>query len=256
MRPRLRNPWGTRVTNSFPGRTLRSVTFRFPTSASAAPAGAAWAFSGSGLIVLHPAQRELAPFERREAFAGGAGALMLVNYTASPVGPYRELLHVSGFFRSSAGVRPSVTRILVDSEASLRAGRDLWGFPKELADFEWEETDTEGFVRVRHAGRLLGEFAWRAHGPTVPVRSNWVPRALRTLAQPWDGKTVVTAPAALARVRAARLSFALVNPDLFPDVKRARPLVAARVTQFHMTFPPALTVQAAPEGLPSVVRLG
>lgn len=47
-----------------------------------------------------------------------------------------------------------IQRIWVDSPASLRGGRELWGIPKQLADFTWH-ADTLG---VAADGRPLAEF--------------------------------------------------------------------------------------------------
>lgn len=182
-----------------------------------------WTLRGHGFISL------FAPNEA--ASRRGLAATMLVNYLASPVGPYRELLYVAGFFEVGGLVRPRVTRILVDSEASAAWGRRNWGLPKEMAAFDWQD----GFVRVEQGGRFLGEFAWTERGPSFPATTALLPTALGTLAQPWEGQVLFTRPEATGRVRPARLTHALVNPDLFPAL--APPLVSVRVTHFAMRFP-------------------
>lgn len=161
---------------------------------------------------------------------------MLVNYAASPVGPYRELLYVGGFFKERGRVRPSVTRILVDSAASLTAGRAYWGLPKELAHFAWEER----YVRVTQGGRLLAEFGWQAGRGELPVSTAFIPAFLRTLAQPWQEGVLFTTVGAAGRVRFARLSHALVNPALFPDVTPHKPLLTLEVAHVRLRFPPAV----------------
>ncbi|PYE53543.1 hypothetical protein DES52_10872 [Deinococcus yavapaiensis KR-236] len=163
--------------------------------------------------------------------------MMLVNYTSSPVGPYRELLFLGGFFESGGVVHPKVTRIVVDSEASARWGRRNWGLPKEVARFDWQGSDGQGgFVRVEQSGRLLGEFAWTEAGPSVPATTALIPARWGTLAQPCQERVLLTRPRGTGRVRFARLSHALVNPDLFPPLPT--PLVSLRVTNFTMRFPP------------------
>ena len=194
-----------------------------------------WHLRACGCAVLYRARADLAPPGRRAAFRGGAAALLLLRYRDSPVGPYHELLYVGGFFAENGAVRPSVTRILVDGEASARAGRDLWGLPKELARFDWQD----GFVRVEQEDRLVAEFAWRAFGPRLPALSAPVPRAWRTLAQPWQGRTLFTGPRAAGWLRPARLTRALVNPALFPDVGGQRPLLTLAISDLRLLFPAA-----------------
>lgn len=160
---------------------------------------------------------------------------MLLDYTSSPVGPYHELLYVGGFFEHSGHLFPSVTRILVDRAASREAGRENWGLPKELADFRWQD----GFVRVEQGGVFLAEFGWEGLGPQLPAATCPLPTRWRTLAQPWAGEVLFTAPQATGRLRLARLSQALIHPALFPDVGFERPLLTLQLTRFELTFPPA-----------------
>lgn len=182
-----------------------------------------WTLHGHGFISLFPPSDEAAH--------GGLAVTMLVNYAASPVGPYRELVYIPGFFEVGGFVRPRVTRIFVDSEASAAWGRRNWGLPKDVAAFDWQD----GFVRVTRGGRFLGEFAWTERGPSLPATTALLPAAWGTLAQPWEGRGIFTRPQATGRVRPARLTHALVNPDLFPALPS--PLVSVRVTHFAMRFP-------------------
>jgi hypothetical protein len=87
-------------------------------------------------------------------------ALALVHYFDSPVGPYNEYavieLQLGG---------PSVTEMLVDSIESREAGRELWGFPKELADLQWQSGGTRIMFR-----RERKYFRFRALGFSIPFR--------------------------------------------------------------------------------------
>nr|WP_254606064.1 hypothetical protein [Deinococcus sp. JMULE3] len=153
-----------------------------------------------------------------------AGALMLVRYAQSGVGPYDELLWVS---LSGA---PQVTRIVVSTQDSVEWGRRNWAIPKSRADFAWEGVPgrDSGFqfhrranltpfnstsnrwccqvltplgsvvlsktldttelcceqVRVTQDGRLLAHLSVRSWGPSLPVTTAVVPAAWRTLVQP------------------------------------------------------------------------
>lgn len=203
-----------------------------------------WSFHGHGLITLYRARAELIARERRPHFRGGLSALMLLHYSDSPVGEYRELLYVGGFFREAGLLRPSVTRILVDSEASLEAGRRLWGLPKELAQFQWDDQ----FVRVEQRGQLVAQFTWQERAPrsTLSVSTAFVPPALYTLAQPWSSQVLLTTPVAQGTVCLAQLRHALVNPGRFPDVSSASPLLSLSVRAFHLQFPAARRRSAVP----------
>ena len=101
-----------------------------------------WHLEGSGSILLFRFESD---FLERDAFLpealrseldGRLGLVMLVDYDESPVGPYWELLFLSGPFQWEGRRSFSISRIYVSTEASAVNGRENWGIPKEVADFE------------------------------------------------------------------------------------------------------------------------
>jgi hypothetical protein len=197
-----------------------------------------WQLTGSGVIMLYRFPREWAlrhgwvPDELRAAFVGGVGAVMLVDYTASGVGPYREALFIPGQFRLDGRLCSSITRIFVSSQPSVDSGRANWGIPKELADFQV----AGDLFRAGYGGEAFLEAELQAIGPHLPADSAWSPAPLR-IAQLLAGRLLVTAPAGRGSVRLARLRHLRADPAVFPDVSRFRPLLAVRATGFALTFP-------------------
>ncbi|KWX01333.1 acetoacetate decarboxylase [Carbonactinospora thermoautotrophica] len=110
-----------------------------------------------------------------------------VDYQAGGVLRYHELLTLV-LLRSGAAPLATVTRIWVDSPESRDGGRELWGFPKELARFELVHEPV--FRATAYAGErelARGGFrAWLALPGRVPLRGQVVQelagRALRTRA--------------------------------------------------------------------------
>lgn len=199
-----------------------------------------WQLTGSGTILIYrfPPTWALGqgwvPEPLHGAFAGGLGAVMLVNYTASGVGPYREALFIPGQFQIDGRRRYVITRIYVSSEASLDSGRANWGIPKELADF----SAAGDRFRAGFGGEAFLEAEVEPFGPTLPADSRWSPLPLE-LGQRYDGRRFITRPAGRGAVRLARLRRIWADPAYFPDVSPFRPLVVARVTGFALTFPTA-----------------
>ncbi|KAF8747336.1 hypothetical protein RHS02_00272, partial [Rhizoctonia solani] len=74
-------------------------------------------------------------------YEGGPGAIQLIRYHESPVGPYDELIYVPGQMSYKSGDSSvsgrSITRIYVSSFAPLTNGRRIWNTPKHLARFEF-----------------------------------------------------------------------------------------------------------------------
>ena len=86
----------------------------------------------------------------RWGFVGALGVITVIQYENSPVGPYSELIYTAGFWRSKCkALAPnSIVRIWVDSSATCDAAHRIWGIPKQLASFEWNETDSGLSVSV------------------------------------------------------------------------------------------------------------
>lgn len=81
--------------------------------------------------------------------------IAVIEYENTPVGPYSELIYTAGFWKpngtatcSKVWAPNSIVRIWVDSPATCDAAHRIWGIPKQLASFEWNETDSGLSVSV------------------------------------------------------------------------------------------------------------
>jgi acetoacetate decarboxylase len=52
---------------------------------------------------------------------------------------YSELIVIAGLVRYSGQIGGWVSHIYVDNADSVAGGRNIWGLPKELAEFIWEK---------------------------------------------------------------------------------------------------------------------
>lgn len=129
------------------------------------------------------------------------GVLGLVEYvTPSPLS-YRELVWMPCFVSApvEGGRRARgyfVETMLVDSEASLRGGRELWALPKRMARFEWSER--EAIVEDGEGARVV--LAIDERGPAIRGRSS-----IATIQDGGGGALVRFRGSGTARVRSARL---------------------------------------------------
>jgi hypothetical protein len=188
--------------------------------------GPPWHLQGSGSILLF---RFEPGFLEHSFLEHSLGLVMLVDYDESPVGPYWELLFLSGF--------RTITRIYVSTEESAVNGRENWGIPKEVADFAVERRGRTEHVHVTLDGRTVADLTVGIGRPPLPVTATVLPRSWRTLAQPWEGRTLVTTLAGRGVIRPARLLKARIDPDLFPDLTRGRILGAVHASRFRLIFP-------------------
>lgn len=95
----------------------------------------------------------------------GPHLVVAARYDSSPVGPYLELA-VAEPVRAGRRAGLCVTTMVVDSQASLEAGRETWGFPKELGTLRWSAGDDVAALRWEERGV---EVRGHAGGPRLPA---------------------------------------------------------------------------------------
>lgn len=190
-----------------------------------------------------------APFQRR--FARGIGMIALVDYATSPVGPYRELAVSPGLVYDEGKKLHTVSRIYVDSEASMVSGRANWGLPKELAEFDWrDEYDGQlSRVSVSKDGAQMLSIAFRPGKLALPL-PGWLVRL--KLFQIWEDQAYRTPFRVKGRVRMAQPGEVVIDTTRFPSFEQIRPLGVIALDQFELRFPPAeISPWAASETAPS-----
>ncbi|RUT07115.1 hypothetical protein DSM106972_023760 [Dulcicalothrix desertica PCC 7102] len=119
---------------------------------------APWNLQGYAVATVHLTDidrvRPLIPseFEIFSVFPGKTvGAVYVSNYQPGSVLEYSELIVVPALVTYQGKVSGWVSHIYVDNLDSVAGGREIWGLPKELADFTWLDKR----VFVQQAGRTL-----------------------------------------------------------------------------------------------------
>src|SRR4051794_502443 len=82
------------------------------------------------------------------------GIMYLASYGRGSVLSYNELIIVPALTRYRKNVGVWISHIYVDHPDSIAGGREIWGLPKELAQFTWQ-LDEQSHVLVRQAERVL-----------------------------------------------------------------------------------------------------
>lgn len=169
--------------------------------------------------------------------------VMFVDYSASPVGPYFELLFIPGSFRFGSRRLPSITKIYVSSQASVDNGRRNWAIPKQLASFS-VRYDVEGVdhMVMQVDDKPAVELALRPSVPRLPFTTALMPRRFRTLGQTLDGHTAIVAPSARALVQPAKVVRAWSDASYFPVLSPKRVAACSMLSRVRLTFPEATTL--------------
>ncbi len=166
----------------------------------------------------------------------GATALVgtaWVHYEPGGVLSYRELLAAVLAHRAR---RPlvSITDIWVDSEPSLRGGRELWGIPKDFATFEvehagpsqhWDATTSDGAPIAR--GMVTARTALPGRWP-----------AGYTVAQQLAGRLALTPVRSRSALQLSRSTWEFAPGGPLGWLRGARPLLSVSLRDFDLRFGP------------------
>lgn len=109
---------------------------------------APWNMHGEGWISLFRVKKG----ESAERPPGVYGVMMVRYDEPSPL-TYYELLVA----RLSDKKFVTITDIWVDSEASMRGGRELWAIPKDLCEFSFEARENSVSTKLRATAAIGGQ---------------------------------------------------------------------------------------------------
>jgi acetoacetate decarboxylase len=94
-------------------------------------------------------------------------ALYCARYGSRSTLSYHELIVAPALVCSKGRVGFWISHIYVDDPASMAAGREIWGLPKELAKFEW--APKQGYARVERDAACLCEVRWSPRPARLPM---------------------------------------------------------------------------------------
>lgn len=128
-------------------------------SRDAAYPPAPWYLSGEALLRLQPVPVEQVKHQVPAevtvvSIAPGrtlAGVFLACYGDASTV-QYHELIIIAALVRRGAKLGGWISHIYVDDLQSLVAGREVWGLPKQMANFNWLSTSTQLDLQVAVEG--------------------------------------------------------------------------------------------------------
>jgi hypothetical protein len=201
---------------------------------------APWKLTGSGYILLYRFTKAfvaehgfLADFQK-EKFVSGWGAVMLVDYQNSPVGPYHELLFIPGLFSFNKKKVFSISKIYVSTQSSVVNGIENWGIPKEFADFQWGKKQISDHIAIFKDGVSFFQADFIRSRICFPISTTILPL---TIVQAHKDRLILTKPKSSGMAYLAKLQNIKVSSDFFPDLTKVKPLLVLRVENFKMEFP-------------------
>ncbi len=131
-----------------------------------------WTLQGYAIQTLHlvniersrpliPAELKILPIWPGKTL----GAVYLSFYGSGSVLEYSELIVVPAVVIYRGKIGPWISHIYVDNADSMAGGREIWGLPKEMADFTWEQgkrvTVRQGDQKLCTLNYNQQNLAWR-----------------------------------------------------------------------------------------------
>ena len=143
-----------------------------------------------------------------------------------------------GTFAFQGGRYPSISRILVSTQASVDNGRRNWGIPKDRCDFRVEYGPQEDHIALTaEDGTCFAELTFRPRRMfRLPTTTSLVPRKLRTLGQHRNGQQFLYAPQSKGHIKPAQLVSARFDPAYYPDISRGTVACASSSTATPSTL--------------------
>lgn len=101
------------------------------------------------------------------------GGVYLSKYTTGSVLEYSELIIAPAIVRYAGKIGGWVSHIYVDNYDSVAGGKEIWGLPKEFANFNWKtpknQSGLEHQVTVEQNQQMLCKLSYNPHSLALPV---------------------------------------------------------------------------------------
>jgi acetoacetate decarboxylase len=88
------------------------------------------------------------------------GGVYLSSYESGSILEYNELIVIAALVSYQGKFGSWISHIYVDNEDSIAGGREIWGLPKEMAQFTWTSNSVSVFQQERQLCSLNYQKEW------------------------------------------------------------------------------------------------
>lgn len=193
---------------------------------------APWTLQGSAVATLHLIDiervRSLIPKELDiiSVFPGKTlGGVYLSNYGSGSALEYSELIVIAAAV-SHSGIGGWISHIYVDNPDSVAGGREIWGLPKELAEFTWGKSS----VSVRQGDRPLCTLNYN---PLFSI--GWKPRLSASSFSSKNSDLLIFPAEVEARFGLVNSQLAIPTTSPFANLALSQPWLSFSAEQMRLT---------------------
>ncbi|HEY9826542.1 MAG TPA: acetoacetate decarboxylase family protein [Stenomitos sp.] len=157
------------------------------------------------------------------------GGLYLSVYDENSTLSYHELIVVSALVRYQGIIGSWISHIYVDHPDSVQGGRNIWGLPKEMADFNWNDRHIEVsqgnlcLCRAQYSQVGLPLSFWYKYNISGNVFSGLSQDVLK-----FQGNFET-------RLKWVPCQFSIPSESPFSSLNLAHPLVTVQMQELHLT---------------------
>lgn len=210
---------------------------------------APWKLAGKGYIFLFNFKKDFVlnncfiDQDLRDKFISGFGAVMIVDYRSSNVGPYSELLIIPGKFKNKNKVKYTISKIYVSSYDSVYSGRHNWAIPKEYAEFKFEKLNEENNknknvekIIVKKDGKEFFKVEIKNYLLKFPVSTIFLPFPIFQIN---NHKIYYTKFNGYGIGYFCKIQDLEIDQNFFPNISNEKLLFSIKVEPFNIVFPKA-----------------
>jgi hypothetical protein len=167
------------------------------------------------------------------------GGVYLSYYGSGSVLEYSELIVIAGLLGYKGKFGGWVSHIYVDNPDSVAGGREIWGLPKEIAEFTWQQDNR---VTVQQGNRTLCSLNYTRQG------FGWQQR-LGASSFSALGSDLLIFPAEMdSRLGLISSKLEILSESPFAELNIGQPLLTVRADKMHLKVgAPAVVEKTAAE---------
>lgn len=157
------------------------------------------------------------------------GGLYLSVYGANSTLSYHELIVVAALVRFQGIIGSWISHIYVDNHDSVQGGRNIWGLPKEMADFIWDDH----LIEVSQGNTPLCQAKFSQAGVTLSLwnKSKISGNVFGGLAQ----DILIFQGNFETRLKWIQARFSIPSESPFSMLNLGNPLVTLQMRDLHLT---------------------
>jgi hypothetical protein len=198
-------------------------------------------YKGYGYILLYNFNEEFVRLETflpevlKNNYCGGLGAVIYLNYSESPTGPYEELLFIPGKFCYRGEKNHIVSKSMVSTSNVTKNRLGKWYTPKEKVTFSHETLgkQTEN-VTVSMNGEDFASFELKSGKFKFRIKTS---KRLSFSLMELDGDTPVKINySSKITAKFSKLESIKIRPAFFPDIAKFNPLCIFKLQNVTLHF--------------------